>query len=187
MKNEKQENFFGEVFKFALIALAVVLPIRFFVAQPFIVSGSSMDPTFMNGQYIIVDELSYRFENPKRDDVVIFNYPQDVSKYFIKRIIGLPGETVTIKGTTITIRNAAHPEGMVLQEPFIPKQSDNNLTATLKNDEYFVMGDNRPASFDSRFWGPLPKNLIIGKPFVRLLPLRTFGVFPGSIATESQS
>ena len=88
----KKSDFIWETVKFAIFALVIVLPIRIYIAQPFIVSGSSMDPTFDNGHYLIVDQLSYRFEKPKRGEVIIFKYPNDPSKFFIKRIIGLPGE-----------------------------------------------------------------------------------------------
>src|SRR3990167_587276 len=116
-KSDKQS--FWELARFALMAIAIVVPIRIFIAQPFIVSGSSMVPTFENGQYLIIDEISYRLENPVRDDVVIFRYPNDPSKFFIKRIIGLPNEVVNIKGNTITITNNEHKDGFVLDQPYI--------------------------------------------------------------------
>src|SRR4051812_20415331 len=107
----KKENFFWEIFKFTVIALIIILPIRLFIAQPFIVSGASMDPTFETGEYLIVDQLSYRTGDPVRGQVMIFRYPKDETKYFIKRVIGLPGETVSIDGTVVSIKNTAHPEG----------------------------------------------------------------------------
>lgn len=150
-----------------------------YIAQPFIVSGSSMEPTFENGQYLIVDELTYRFENPQRGDVIIFRFPQDTKKFFIKRIIGLPGETVLIEGSHITIENEEHPDGFVLNEAYLTKETHSTIRLKLTADEYFVMGDNRPASSDSRIWGPLPRDLIIGRAFLRLLPVPTLSVFPG--------
>ena len=95
--NSHQENFFKEIIKFALLAVIIVLPIRFFIAQPFIVSGASMDPTFADKQYLIVDQISYRFDGPKRGDVIIFRYPLNTKKFFIKRIVGLPSKTIKIK------------------------------------------------------------------------------------------
>src|SRR3989344_5716676 len=98
---KKKVGFWANVWdllKFAALATIIVLPIRAYVAQPFVVSGRSMVPTFQNGQYLIVDEISYRFHSPQRGDVIIFKYPKDPTKYFIKRVIGLPGETVEIKG-----------------------------------------------------------------------------------------
>jgi signal peptidase I len=115
----KKENFFGEIAKFTIVALLVVLPIRLFIAQPFIVSGASMDPTFETGQYLIVDQLSYHVGNPDRGQVIIFKYPKDETKYFIKRVIGLPGETVIIDGTSVIIKNKQHPDGFKLIEPYI--------------------------------------------------------------------
>lgn len=140
-----------EFIKFTLIAVLIVVPIRFWIAQPFIVSGASMEPTFRNGDYLIVDELSYRFNEPQKNDVIIFRYPLDPSKYFIKRIEGLPGEKIENNGKEII----------------------------LKADEYFVMGDNRGASSDSRIWGPLKENFIVGRALIRLWPFNKLGVLPG--------
>lgn len=174
-------GFWSEVVKFALIAVLIVLPFRLFIAQPFIVSGESMDPTFTNGQYLIVDQISYKLEDPARGDVIIFKYPLDKTKYFIKRVIGLPEETVIIKQGVVTIKNSAHPNGITLDEPYIDPQNirEDDSSTTLGKGEYFVMGDNRNGSSDSRVWGAVPKSHIIGRPFVRLLPVPTFGFFPG--------
>jgi signal peptidase I len=169
-----------EVVLFAIIVLAILIPLRLYVAQPFIVVGASMEPTFKTGEYLIVDELSYKVTDPKRGQVIIFKYPNDPSKYFIKRIIALPKETITIKGTTITIKNKEHPEGFKLDESYINFEKGADLTKTLKDDEYFVMGDNRSVSLDSRSWGALPKDLIIGRAIVRLLPFSKIGILPGN-------
>jgi signal peptidase I len=171
---------FWELVRFALIALIIVIPIRVFIAEPFIVSGLSMFPTFNNGDYLIVDKLSYELGSPKRDDVVVFRYPGDTTKFFIKRIIGLPNETVDIKGNDVTITNAAHPNGLKLDQPFVQNTANNDDHIVLKSDEYFVMGDNRSASSDSRYWGPVKRNLLQGKPFLRLLPINKIDVLPGS-------
>jgi len=179
---KKHIHSFWEIIQFAVIALAIVIPIRAFVAQPFVVSGTSMVPTFENGDYLIVDELSYRFESPHRGDVVVFKYPKDQSLYFIKRIIGLPGDTVSISGSQVTIYNAAHPEGIALDEPYIVNKSSSVSTTVVTPGNYFVMGDNRPASSDSRFWGLVPAKLLTGRAFLQLLPLNHIGVFPGAHA-----
>ncbi|MEK7579476.1 MAG: signal peptidase I [Patescibacteria group bacterium] len=175
----KEPTLLSELIRFALITLFIVVPIRVFIAQPFIVSGSSMDPTFENGEYLIVDEITYRLDEPKRGDVIIFKYPQDTSKFFIKRIIGLPDETVLVEGSKITITNKSRPEGLTLDEAYLIHPTHSNIRITLADDEYFVMGDNRPASSDSRIWGALPRNLIVGRAFVRLLPLGKIDAFPG--------
>ncbi len=185
IKKTSNESSFWELIKFAILAIIIVVPIRAYVAQPFFVSGSSMVPTFENGQYLIVDEISYRFREPKRDEVIVFKYPKDTTKFFIKRIIGLPNETLTINGNKVTIKNTEFPNGFTLDEPFVKNESSNELTITLKNDEYFVMGDNRIASSDSRVWGTLPKNLIIGRTLVRLLPVSTASILPGSFNPAS--
>ena len=184
MSQESSENFFTELLKFILIVAAIVLPIRLFVAQPFIVSGASMDPTFHNGQYLIVDELSYRFQAPDRGDVIIFRPPLAPREYYIKRIIGLPNETVSINGNVVTITKTDGTT-LSLSEPYVANHGNGSTQDhTLKDGEYFVMGDNRPESSDSRVWGPLPRDHIIGRAFVRLLPLDSFGIFPGSITTQ---
>jgi signal peptidase I len=170
---------FWELVRFAAIAVAIVIPIRIFIAQPFIVSGSSMVPTFEDGEYLIIDEISYRFSDPKRDDVVVFRYPNNTKKFFIKRIIGLPGETVDIKEGSVTITNEANPEGLYIEEPYVKNVSSGNTHFVLKSDEYFVMGDNRTASSDSRYWGAVPEKLIVGKAFLRLLPIKKIDLHPG--------
>ncbi|OGC83040.1 signal peptidase I [Candidatus Adlerbacteria bacterium RIFCSPHIGHO2_02_FULL_52_17] len=186
MPRERSENFFTELLKFILIAAAIVFPIRLFVAQPFIVSGASMSPTFNNGQYLIVDELSYRLQDPNRGDVIIFRYPKNPKEFFIKRIIGLPTETVSINGNTITITKADG-KTVALSEPYVTKHGNGSARSyQLKVDEYFVMGDNRPESSDSRVWGTLPRDNIVGKAFMRLLPLNSIGFFPGSLPTVEE-
>jgi signal peptidase I len=171
-----------ELVRFAIIALLIMVPIRIFVIQPFVVSGSSMVPTFENGNYLIVDEISYKFEDPQRYDVIVFRYPNDQKKFFIKRIIGLPGETVDINGSAVTITNKDNPNGFVLGQPYVKNESENNLHRELKDGEYFVMGDNRNASSDSRYWGPVPKNLLIGRALVRLWPPKSIDLWPGEYA-----
>ncbi len=174
------ENTFTEIVRFALIALLIVIPIRWFVAQPFIVSGVSMETTFANSDYLIVDQLSYRFKDPVRGDVIILQYPKDPSTYFIKRIIGLPGDTLAIHGHAITITNEENPEGFVLDEYYIPTNINNGQhDITLGEDEYFVMGDNRDHSSDSRIWGVLERDEIVGRAFLRLFPLKQISVWPG--------
>lgn len=169
-----------ETVRFLLIAFAIVIPIRIFVAQPFIVSGASMDPTFKNGQYLIVDELSYNISNPERGDVAIFKYPKNPSQYFIKRVIGLPGETVSINDQgKVFIKDANDNLILTLNEPYVEYQKDEPAERILKPGEYFVMGDNRSGSFDSRAWGPVPRDLMVGRAFLRLFPLGNIGVFPG--------
>jgi signal peptidase I len=179
-EGEHKQSFVGEILNFALIALLIVLPIRMFIAQPFIVSGASMETTFTSGEYLIVDQISYRLEEPMRGDVIVFRYPKDPSKFFIKRIIGIPGDTINIKGNVVTLTNATYPEGTTLSEPYIREMAPNTtLTETLGGDEYFVMGDNRNASSDSRMWGVLQRDKIVGRAFLRLYPFTHAGVFPG--------
>ncbi|MBX4209412.1 signal peptidase I [Candidatus Parcubacteria bacterium] len=182
---EKKNSFWKELVSYALFAFVIVVPVRLWIAQPFVVNGASMDTTFRDGEYLIVDEMTYRFREPERGDVLIFKYPQDTSKYFIKRLIGLPGETVDVKSDSVTIINKEHPEGILLNEPYIHSRTFGNLRITLSPDEYFVMGDNRLVSSDSRIWGPLPKSDIVGRPIVRLLPFNRVDYLPGEVASST--
>ncbi len=171
-----------DVFSFVAIVVLIIIPFRMFVAQPYLVDGSSMDPTFKNGEYLIVNEISYRFESPSRGDVIIFRFPLDPRQFFIKRIIGLPGETIKLSGSSVTIVNEANPKGEKLNEPYVIFPKNDSLTYTLKSGEYFVMGDNRAASADSRLWGPVPSKNIVGRPFLALFPLDKIRILPGSLA-----
>lgn len=170
-------SFIWETAKIIIIALLIVVPIRYFVFQPFFVKGQSMDPNFENGDYLIVDEFSYRFRAPERGEVIVFKYPNDLSQRYIKRIIGLPGETVEIQGGEITILNASGKE--VLNEKYLSSSimTLGDMKTTLGQNDYFVLGDNRAASSDSRRWGLLPKEDIIGRVLLRAWPLDSFTAF----------
>lgn len=180
-KNEenKGKSSFWEFIRYTIIALAIVIPFRIFIAQPYMVYGSSMDPTFKDSDYLIVDQISKRFEDPKRESVIIIVYPNNTSKFFIKRLIGLPGETIQIKNGEVKIYNEENKEGFTLKEPYVLYDKKEDLNITLKNNEYFVMGDNRAESFDSRYWGPLDKKYIVGRPILRLYPFNKIGIWPG--------
>lgn len=169
-------NFWKELIKLLIISIVVVVPFRLYIAQPFIVEGASMDPTFESGDYLIVDELSYHFKTPVRGEVVIFKYPKDPKKSFIKRIIGLPSETVVISDGKVSIINSEYPQGFLLEESYIKLTKKDNYLHKLGPNEYFVLGDNRPSSADSRVWGAVPEENIIGRPIIRFFPP---GVFPG--------
>jgi len=175
----KKYSFIRELLTFIFIAVVIVLPFRMFIAEPYVVSGTSMFPTFDTGHYLIVDKISYRFHPPARYDVVVMIFPKDTTKDFIKRIVGLPNETVIIKNGDVSIKNAEHPEGLKLDQSFVKYPKSDTMTITLKANEYFVMGDNRAGSYDSRYWGPLPASDIIGHPIIRLLPVTKIGLLPG--------
>ncbi len=179
IEQEKKKGILRDFFEAFVIALLIALPIKYFVASPFIVRQTSMFPTFKDGDYLIVDKLSYKLEAPKRGDVIVFKPPFDDKTYFIKRIIGLPGETVIVDNAGITIKNAEHPQGFKLNEPYVSSSRDNAVTTVLDNDNYFVMGDNRQVSSDSRNWGPLPKEDISGRALFRLFPLSSIDYMPG--------
>ncbi|MCB9816727.1 signal peptidase I [Candidatus Nomurabacteria bacterium] len=185
---EHKEHPLTEIVRFSIIAILIVLPIRMFVAQPFIVSGASMDNTFHDGQYLIVDQVTYYFDDPSRGDVVIFRYPRDPSKFFIKRVIGVPGDTITIEDAVVTIINAEHPDGFVLDEPYIKSMAPAKepMTEILGDREYFVMGDNRDESSDSRIWGVLQEERIIGRALFRLFPPSAIDYLPGGVTITEE-
>ena len=168
---ERKENAIWEFIKVIVVSLAIVLPVRIYIAQPFIVSGASMEPNFYNGEYLIIDELTYEFRPPERGEVVVFRYPLNPSEFFIKRIVGLPKETVEVKSGKISIN------GVAFEEPYIENSPETlpDIKIMLDEGEYFVLGDNRPHSSDSRFWGALPKEKIMGRAFLRLWPIAKSG------------
>jgi len=179
--NRGSSNFWKELAKLALLSFLIVVPFRLYIAQPFIVEGASMDPTFETGDYLIVDELTYRFRPPERGSVLIFKYPKDPRKSFIKRVIGLPGEKITISDGQVTITNIEYPEGFVLEEPYVKLSKSDSSDYILGAGEYFVLGDNRPSSADSRIWGPVPEKNIVGRPIVRFYPP---AFFPGNHSND---
>jgi signal peptidase I len=179
-----------EVFEIAVIAVGAVFIIRIFLVQPFLVSGTSMYPNFADGNYVLTDELTYRIRPPERGEVVVFHDPQDYSTYFIKRLIGLPGERVAINNDTITIFNTQNPDGLVLNESYLPAGTPTSIdscdggsisgstcTYTLSSSTYLALGDNRTLSFDSRSWGPLPAANIVGLVRFRLWPVNEMQLF----------
>lgn len=185
-KGEGVKESLFDFFKFAVITVAIVIPIRLYIAQPFVVSGASMVPAFESGHYLIIDEVSYRFEDPKRGEVVIFRFPPQPSKFLIKRVAALPRETIEIKGEDIIIRNADSPDGFLWQQGAVnSNRKTGGQKVALGDDEFFVIGDNRDESADSRLWGPLSRKFIVGRPLIRLFPLDEVGVFPGEWKAES--
>ncbi len=173
--------FVWEVVKVVAISLAIILPVRYYLIQPFYVKGASMEPNFHDHQYLIVDEISYRFSAPQRGHVVVFRYPKNPQEYFIKRIIGLPNEGVQIKDGQVIIYNQEHPNGLELEEEYLPENlktyNDSDWKINLGEGEYYVLGDNRVASRDSRSFGAVDKSFIIGKILFRGWPLTNITLF----------
>lgn len=169
-------DFIFEGLKMVFLALLVVLPIRYFLLQPFIVKGESMEPNFENRDYLLVDEISFRFREPEREEVVVFKPPNQPESRYIKRIIGLPGETVKIfEGQIIIVEPTG--QARVLDESGYLAEgtaTPGGLTVSLGPREYFVLGDNRSSSYDSRRWGSLPRENIVGRVFLRVFPWQRF-------------
>lgn len=170
---------FLEIIEIATIALGAVFLVRTFLIQPFLVNGGSMLPNFSHGDYLLVDELTYRFRSPMRGEVVVFRYPNNESVYFIKRIIGLPGETIQIKDNKVMVLSSGKKNGFALNEKYLPPDWNTGGNAEYKvaNNQYLVLGDNRSYSFDSRSWGPLNQKEIVGLVRLRLWPFQALKVF----------
>ena len=174
-----------ELVQVVAISLAIIIPVRYFLIQPFYVKGASMEPNFYDHEYLIIDELGYRLGHPERGDIVVFRYPNDPKQYFIKRVIGLPGETIEIAGGIIKLYNDKTPNGAVINEPYLDQTyTATTRTVTLKSDEFFVLGDNRVASLDSRYFGPVKRSFIVGKAWLRGWPLDRWKVFKPQIYAE---
>lgn len=178
MFKEQIKNFFSQVFelvKIVVISLAIIIPIRYYLIQPFYVKGASMEPTFYDQEYLIVNEIGYKVNPPQRGDVVVFRYPRDPQEFFIKRIVGLPGEKVQVKDGQVVVYNQDNNwQGVSLNEDYLPKSLKtygmNDDIVTLNNEEYYVLGDNRNASKDSRVFGPVNKSFLIGRVWLRGFP-----------------
>ncbi|MFH1413214.1 MAG: signal peptidase I [bacterium] len=173
--------FIWEITKMVVISLAIIIPIRYFLVQPFYVKGASMEPNFHDNEYLIIDEISYRFNEPQRGEIIVFRYPEDPKEYFIKRIIGLPGESVEINNGDIYIYDNNNLDGYKLTEPYL----DENLKTTGSRQKievpagaFYVLGDNRNASKDSRVFGPISYDYVIGRVFFRGWPFDKISTFP---------
>src|SRR3989344_6877962 len=171
-------GYFVDIIETIVVAAAIFFVVYLFLLQPHQVRGASMEPNLSNGQYILTDKISYRFDKPRRGDIIVFKAPVDPNFDYIKRIIGLPGESIQIKGGKIIIKNTTHPKGFVLEEPYKINGSDqpgtlleDNREFKISEDNYFVLGDNRNQSFDSREWGELSRKNIIGKTWLRYWPI----------------
>lgn len=167
-----------EILKIVLISLVIVVPVRYFLVQPFFVRGASMEPAFSHGEYLIVDEASFYLRKPHRGEVIVFHFPRDRSQYYIKRIVGLPGEHVRIENGQVSVADKAHPEFRLLDESaYWRGATAGSVDMQLGNDEYLVLGDNRSASSDSRSWGALKGDQIVGRAWVRAFPFERMTVF----------
>lgn len=168
-------SFFWELLKAFILAMVIIVPIRYFLVQPFFVRGASMEPNYQDSEYLIVDQLSYRFREPQRGDVIVFRYPQDESQFFIKRIVGLPNETIRIDDGHVFVngRTQLDERGYLSSDV----RTGGQMESTLQEGEYFVLGDNREASSDSRSWGPVQKKEIMGRTWIRAWPFTRFTFF----------
>ena len=178
------KNVLRNIFDFLktlVFSLLLVVFIRFFIISPFSVKGKSMEPSFYEGEYLIVDEISYRFKDFKRGDVIVLKYKdkQGISEFLIKRIVGLPGEEVIISNGKVLIKNEENPDGYYLEEDYLSENIETfgNIKELVSEDNYFILGDNRPNSLDSRYFGSILKDQIVGRVFFRGFPFDRFTLF----------
>jgi signal peptidase I len=167
-------EFIWETAKVVIVALLIILPIRYYLIQPFFVKGQSMFPNFHDKEYILVDKLSYRTSKPQRGDVIVFKAPNSPKDFFIKRILALPGERVVVKTNSIRIFNDEFPNGFTVDErSYLPDSviTAGSIDRVLEEEEYFVLGDNREHSSDSRAFGPVMRDSFSGIAWLRLWPL----------------
>lgn len=170
--------FVFEVVQIFVIAAAIIIPVRYFLVQPFIVKGASMEANYFDGEYLVIDELTPRFREYERGEVVVFRPPNAGNQHYIKRIIGLPGETVEIKDGVITIYNEEYPNGAALEEDYIDEYTVGHQRVDLGLDEYYLLGDNRDHSLDSRKFGAVKEGSITGRVWFRGLPFDRMGTMP---------
>jgi len=162
-----------EILETLLLALIIFFGVKEFIVQNFRVEGQSMEPNFHTGQYLIVDKISYRLHPIERGDVIVFVPPKEANRDFIKRVIALPGERVEIRQGRVLIN------GKLLQEPYITVSWNYTMAPMVVGDnEYFVLGDNRNNSSDSRMWGMLPKKNVVGKAWLSYWPPQHWGLIP---------
>lgn len=178
-EGQKEEKLWKELIKVTLFSFLAILLIRYFLFKPFYVKGASMEPTYFEREYLIIDEISYRFHEPVRGQVIVFRPPLHEEDFYIKRIIGLPGETVKILNGDVIIFNSEHPQGFKLDESEYlvnNTRQEESIVLKLNADEYFVLGDNRPVSADSRRFGAIHRKAIIGRTWLRGWPLSRIGL-----------
>lgn len=167
-------GFIWEVLKVVIVVFAIIIPVRHYLIKPFYVRGASMEPNFHDYEYLVVDELSYRLRAPERGEVVVLKDPMDPSQYFIKRIIGLPGEHLVVRDGVVRINGNVLDESEYLAATFHTTGHDD---VTVPENTYYLMGDNRPASLDSRVFGPVKKSELVGRTWIRAWPLTQVQVF----------
>ena len=166
-----------EFIKAVFLLLVLFLILRYLLLQPFLIDGSSMEPNFHDKEYLLIEKASYHITAPKRGDVVIFRPPNNLESFYIKRIVGIPEDRVIIKDGRITILNSKHPNGAIMIESYLPKEqkTEKNLDILLNQGQFFVLGDNRNNSSDSREFGPVPRDNISGRAFFVVVPFSNFG------------
>ncbi len=186
---------FSEMFRVFLLAVVIIIPVRVFLFQPFFVQGSSMEPNFEDGEYLVISEFGYKqtkvgwgeknfqvkpFKEIVRQDVAVFRFPKNTEEFFIKRVIGLPGESVEIRQGKVLIFNEQYPKGFVLDESAYLSSAvltQDMARMEIGPDQYFAMGDNRMFSYDSRAFGPIGKDKIVGRVLLRAWPIGRFSMY----------
>jgi signal peptidase I len=169
--------FFLELVKIVLLAGITIAVVRYFLFKPFYVKGQSMEPNFYEKDYLIIDELSYRFREPQRGEVIVFRAPVVHKDYYLKRIVGLPGERIKVGDGKLVVYNDDYPQGVLVEEIYLDETTPGSNMITLGSDQYYVLGDNRDASYDSRRFGPINESEIVGRAWVRGWPFTRISAF----------
>jgi len=179
MQTTSEKSWIRELVEFIILIVVIVIPFRIFVAEPYIVSGISMSETYESGHYLIINKFWHKLSDIERGDVLVFKSPNDDKKFYIKRAIALPGETIKITNSIVSVTPVGSDTPKILDEPYIKNATFAELEITLTEEQYFMMGDNRANSYDSRAWGPLDKSAIRGEPILRLFPFNQISLSPG--------
>ncbi len=188
-KGENKKRFFKEMspflsfvfdaIKLVILAFIIVWPIHRFVFQPFYVVGPSMEPSFYDNEYLIIEKITYRFREPKRGEVIVFQSPSNPKDYLIKRIIGLPNEKILIEKGDVLIENTQFVQGLELKEDTYLASgttTPGQINVELQDGQYYVLGDNRNMSLDSRVFGPISRENISGRAWFRGWPFKEIGL-----------
>ncbi|HUW21969.1 MAG TPA: signal peptidase I [Candidatus Bathyarchaeia archaeon] len=182
---KKVGAFFLDIIETGVIALSIFIVVYLFVMQPHEVKGNSMFPSFEHGEFLLTDKISYRLNQPQRGDVIVFRAPLNTQFDYIKRIIGLPRETVMVKDGYIYIQNQKVDEIYLPEDTVIRAGNafSEGKPVTIPEGQYFVMGDNRAHSSDSRDWGTVPRDNIVGRVWFRYWPFDRFGKIDRAVYT----
>jgi signal peptidase I len=171
--------FFLDILEVVVFAIAIFLFVYLLILRPHKIKGASMEPNYPDGEYLLTEKISYYRQNPQRGDVVVFKPPVTEDDEFIKRVIGVPGETISFQNGKVYVNNQELEESYIDVPTYGSTFLSDGKEYTVPEGQYFVLGDNRPHSSDSRVWGPITKDKVNGKAWLIYWPITKVGVVPG--------